>query len=177
MSSIPLYDDDELGRNLNIFPQIFHKWRVIQTVGDGNCLTHAFLQCLSPTYGKITGDGYTNKSKVAQAFRLSFSSESGLARHKLDYEINKGLKDLSDLQILDYSRLFNVITVVFENQSGSGQTFISASNFTTDSKPTDKVIFIHGDGRHYSSVMLSNKQFIMSLDDAKKIPELKVSLS
>jgi uncharacterized protein (DUF1810 family) len=175
--SIPLYDDDELGRNLNTFPQIFHTWRVKQTVGDGNCLTHAFLQCLSPIYGKITGDGYTNKSNVAQYFRLMFSSESGLARHKLDYEINKGLKDLSDLQILDYSRLFNVITVVFENQSGSGQTFISASNFTTDSKPTDKVIFIHGDGGHYSSVMLSNKQFIMSLAEAKQIQELQESLS
>ncbi len=179
--SEPLYGDDEDGRNLNAFPQIFHQWRVIQTVGDGNCLTHAFLQCLSPTYGKITGQGYTNKSKVAQAFRLRFSSKSDLALDKLEYEVGNGLVNLSDLQILDYSRLFNVITVVFEqvvvNPSQRMANPIVAYNFHSGlSKPTDKVIFIHGDGRHYSSVMLPTGEFTMTLSDARKIPELKDSL-
>jgi hypothetical protein len=164
------------GRSLNAFPQIFHQWRVIQTVGDGNCLTHAFLQCLSPTYGKITGEGYTNKSRVAQAFRLRFSSESGLARDKLEYEIGSGLVDLSDLQILDYSRLFNVITVVFEqvvvNPAEDMANPIIAHNLTTASKPTDTVIFIHADGGHYSSVMLTTGEFTMTLNEARQIQAL-----
>ena len=186
-NSIPLlpnpdYHDDEHDRSLNAFPSIFHAWRVISTVGEGNCLTHAFLQCLSSTYGRIIGDGYTNKSKVAQAFRLSFSSESVLARDKLEYEIGNGLIDLSDLQILDYSRLFNVITVVFEqavvNPSQDMANPIVAHNFQRGlSNPNDKVIFIHADGGHYSSVMLPNEQFTMTLADAIKIPELHQSLS
>jgi hypothetical protein len=146
-------------------------------VGDGNCLTHAFLQCLSPTYGKITGKGYTNKSKVAQAFRLRFSSESDLALDKLEYEVGNGLVDLSDLQILDYSRLFNVITVVFDQTLlGVIQNPFNVTNLTKESKPTDNVIFIHADGRHYSSVMTPSG-FTMTLSDARKIPELKDSLA
>jgi hypothetical protein len=178
--SEPLYDDDYIGRSLNAFPQIFHQWRVIQTVGDGNCLTHAFLQCLSPTYGKITVD--ESKTNVAKDFRLRFSRKSDLARDKLEYEIGSGLVDLSDLQILDYSRLFNVITVVFEqvvvNPSQGMANPIVAYNFHSgSSKPTDKVIFIHADGRHYSSVMLPTEEFIMTLEDAMRIQELRESLT
>jgi len=178
----PLYKDDSNGRNLNAFSAIFHAWRVISTVGEGNCLTHAFLQCLSSTYGKITGQGYTNKSKVAKAFRLSFSSDSVLARDKLEYEIGDGLIDLSDIQILDYSRLFNVITVVFEqvvvNPSQDMANPIVAHNFQRGlSNPTDKVIFIHADGGHYSSVMLPTGNFTMTLNDAQQIEELQKSLT
>jgi hypothetical protein len=177
----PVYEDDSNGRNLNAFSAIFHEWRVISTVGEGNCLTHAFLQCLSSTYGKITGQGYTNKSKVAQAFRLSFSSESVLARDKLEYEIGNGLVNLSDLQILDYSILFNVITVVFEqvvvNPSHDMANPIFAHNFHNGSKPNDIVIFIHADGGHYSSVMLPTGKFTMTLNDAQQNKELQKSLS
>jgi uncharacterized protein (DUF1810 family) len=177
----PLYQDDSNGRNLNAFPANFHAWHVIYTVGEGNCLTHAFLQCLSSTYGKITGQGYTNKSKVAQEFRLMFSSESDLARDKLEYEIGDGLADLSDLQILDYSRLFNVITVVFEqvvvNPSDGEANPILAYNFHSGSNPNDTVIFIHADGGHYSSVMLSPGKFTMTLNDAQQIENLQKPLS
>ena len=177
----PEYHDDEHHRSLNAFPSIFHKWRVISTVGEGNCLTHAFLQCLSPTYGRITGEGYANKSNVAQNFRLLFSSESDLARDKIEYEIGKGLVNLSDLQILDYSRLFNVITVVFEqvvvNPSHGMANPIFAHNFHRESNPNDIVIFIHADGGHYSSVMLLTGEFTMTLNDAQQIKELQKSLT
>lgn len=179
--SNPVYQDDEHHRSLNAFPSIFHVWHVINTVGEGNCLTHAFLQCLSSTYGKITGKGYANKSNVAQNFRLTFSRESDLARDKLEYEIGNGLVNLSDLQILDYSRLFNVITVVFEqvvvNPSEDIRNPILAHNFHSGSKPNDIVIFIHADGGHYSSVMLPSGNFTMTLNDAQKIEELQKSLT
>jgi hypothetical protein len=182
--STPSYANDKRGRSLNAFPQIFHQWRVIQTVGDGNCLTHAFLQCMSSSYRKIHVDNAENpveKSAVAQAFRLRFADKSDLARDKLEYEIGDGLVDLSDLQILDYSRLFNVITVVFEqvvvNPSQGMANPIVAYNFHSGlSKPTDNVIFIHADGRHYSSVMTPSG-FTMTLKDAMRIQELRESLT
>ena len=176
--STPLYNQDEHGRNLNAFPG-FDSWQVVQTVGDGNCLTHAFLQCLSPTYGKIKDEGYAAKNKVALDFRKKFSQTSPLARDKKLYEAGKFTGYLTDLEILDYSRLFNVITVVFEQVTANPDMTnpIIAHNFLRESsKTTDTVIFIHGDGRHYSSVMPSTG-FTMTLADAKKIPGLQRSLS
>ena len=170
----PVYAPDQR-RNLNAFPG-FDGWKVIQTVGDGNCLTHAFLQCLSPTYGKIKdGGGYKNKYNVALEFRKVFSQTSYLARNKNTYSDGNYTGFLTDEEITDYSRLFNLITVVFENQVG--QTFINASNFSINSTPTDRVLFIHGDGGHYSSVMLPNGQFTMTLAEARQIPGLHQSLT
>ncbi len=171
--STPSYEIDR--RNLSAFPG-FNKWRVVQTVGDGNCLTHAFLQCLSPTYGRIKDDGgYNHKYAVALEFRKVFSQTSDLARDKNTYSASNYTGYLTDNEITDYSRLFDVITVVFENQSG--QTLINASNFSMNSIPTDRVIFIHGDGGHYSSVMLPNGQFTMTLAEARKITGLQQSLT
>lgn len=166
------------GRNLKAFPG-FDGWQVVQTVGDGNCLTHAFLQCLSPIYGKIKDEGYTVKYNVALEFRKNFCQTSQLARDKKLYEAGKFTGYLTDLEILDYSRLFNVITVVFEQVTANPDMTnpIIAHNFLRESsKTTDTVIFIHGDGRHYSSVMPSTG-FTMTLADAKKIPGLQRSLS
>jgi len=170
----PVYAPDQR-RNLNAFPG-FDRWKVIQTVGDGNCLTHAFLQCLSPTYGKIKdGGGYKNKYNVALEFRKVFSQTSDLARDKNTYSDGNYTGYLTDREITDYSRLFNLITVVFENQFG--QTLINASNFSINSTPTDNVLFIHGDGGHYSSVMLPTGQFTMTLAEARQIPGLRQSLT
>jgi hypothetical protein len=170
----PVYAPDQR-RNLNAFPG-FDRWKVIQTVGDGNCLTHAFLQCLSPTYGRIKDDGgYKNKYNVALEFRKVFSQTSDLARDKNTYSDGNYTGYLTDREITDYSRLFNLITVVFENQFG--QTLINASNFSTNSPLTDNVLFIHGDGGHYSSVMLPTGQFTMTLAEARQIPGLRQSLT
>lgn len=170
----PVYAPDQR-RNLNAFSG-FNRWKVIQTVGDGNCLTHAFLQCLSPTYGRIKdGGGYKNKYNVALEFRKVFSQTSDLARDKNTYSDGNYTGYLTDREITDYSRLFNLITVVFENQFG--QTLINASNFSINSTPTDNVLFIHGDGGHYSSVMLPTGQFTMTLAEARQIPGLRQSLT
>jgi hypothetical protein len=170
----PVYTLDT-DRNLKAFAG-FDGWQVVQTVGDGNCLTHAFLQCLSPTYRRIKDEGYTVKNKVAQNFREKFSQTSDLARDKNLYKAG----NLTDQEILDYSRLFNVITVVFEQVNANPDVTnpIIAHNFLhTSSNQTDTVIFIHGDGGHYSSVMPSTGRFTMTLADAKKIPRLQRSLS
>jgi hypothetical protein len=183
LMSNEIYHQDVHRRNLLQFAKVFHNWRVLQTVGDGNCLTHAFLQCLSPTYGKIWDPDLIydcpNKTEVARAFRLDFAKNSPLAVSKQAYNAGNGLRDLSDVQITDYSRLFNVMTVVFEqrdiNPLESSPEFVNpiiAYNLTQYSKPHDTVIFIHGDGMHYSSIMLPNGMFAMTLDEARKIPAL-----
>ena len=181
-----IYRMDPMMRNLSKFPSVFQDWHVMQTVGDGNCLTHAFLQCLSPTYGKIVDkpDHATNKTAVARAFRLDFARNSDLAVNKTEYNAHHGLKDLSDTQITDYSRLFNVITVVFEqkniNPLDPSLDFVNpimACNLTQYSKPNDTVIFIHGDGMHYSSIMRPNHMFAMTLNEARQIPALVVVLT
>ena len=184
LMSNEMYRQDVHGRNLFKFAQVFHNWLVLQTVGDGNCLTHAFLQCLSPTYGKIWDpdpiNNCPNKTAVARAFRLDFAKNSPLAVSKQAYNAGNGLTDLSDVQITDYSRLFNVITVVFEqkniNPLDSSPEFVNpimAYNLTQYSKPHDKVIFIHGDGMHYSSILLPGIGFEMTLVEATtQIPEL-----
>jgi hypothetical protein len=186
LSQNEIYWLDRNGRTLLQFPQVFHTWSVIHTVGDGNCLTHAFLQCLSPTYGKILDPTVCcpHKSAVARAFRLDFANNSALAVNKNEYNAGNGLRDLSDVQITDYSRLFNVITVVFEqrniNPLESSPEFVNpiiAYNFTQHSKPNDTVIFIHGDGMHYSSIMLPNGMFAMTLDEARKISALVAVLT
>ena len=179
----PIYVRDR--RNLNVFPTVFHDWTVINTIGDGNCLTHAFLQCLSTIYGKIpptpTG-GYTYKQEVARAFRLTFSEYSAFARDKVLYNANGGLRDLSEQEITDYSRLFNVITVVFEQNSQMhegklvSQTLITPFNLNKETPSTATVIFIHGDNAHYSSVLPNTRRFSMTLEDARKIPELTNTL-
>ena len=180
--------EDVHGRNLFKFAKVFHNWRVLQTVGDGNCLTHAFLQCLSPTYRKIWDPDLIydcpNKTAVALAFRLDFAKNSPLAVSKQAYNADDGLRDLSDTQITEYSRLFNVITVVFEqkniNPLDPSLDFVNpimACNLTQYSKPNDTVIFIHGDGMHYSSIMLPNHMFAMTLDEARKIPALVTVLT
>lgn len=183
LMSNEIYHQDVHDRNLLQFAKVFHTWNVLQTVGDGNCLTHAFLQCLSPTYGKIWDpnliNNCPNKTAVARAFRLDFAKNSPLAVSKQAYNAGNGLRDLSDVQITDYSRLFNVITVVFEqkniNPLDPSPEFVNpimAYNLTQYSKPNDKVIFIHGDGMHYSSIMLPNHMFEMTLVEATQIPEL-----
>jgi hypothetical protein len=55
---------------------------------------------------------------------------------------------------------------------------IIAHNFLRESsKTTDTVIFIHGDGVHYSSVLPPTGNFGMTLGEARKIQGLQGSLS
>lgn len=159
----------------------FQGWTVIDTVGDGNCLTHAFLQCLSPEYGKIPSHiSYKNKFMVGQAFRLAFA-ETSFARNKALYKAGNGTAYLTDQEIADYSVLFNVITIVFDqpNQMTFGSELgIMAVNFDKKSvKDNTPVIFIHGSGGHYSSIMTNRNAFIVPYSEAKQIDGLTIQLN
>jgi hypothetical protein len=166
--------------NLRNFDMAFQPWKVIDTIGDGNCLTHAFLQCLSPAYGRMpTPNGsYVAKFQVAQAFRLAFA-ETDIARDKPLYRAGNGTAYLTDREIMDYSKLFNVITIVFDQPNQLAFGFgILAVNFdkgtATDNTP---VIFIHGSGGHYSSIMTHRNAFVLPYSEAKTIAGLRTSLN
>ena len=157
----------------------FQGWTVIDTVGDGNCLTHAFLQCLSPEYGKIPSQiSYKDKFMVGQAFRLAFA-ETSFARDKALYKAGNGTAYLTDQEIADYSVLFNVITIVFDqpNQIAFGFGVMAVNLNEQTAKDDTRVIFIHGSGGHYSSIMTNRNEFILPYSEAKKIAGLTNQLS
>ena len=158
----------------------FQGWNVIDTVGDGNCLTHAFLQCLSPEYGKMQSPNhsYVDKVGVGQAFRLEFAKTS-FARDKGLYNAGNGTAYLTDKEIADYSVLFNVITIVFDqpNQIAFGFGVMAVNLNEQTAKDDTRVIFIHGSGGHYSSIMTNRNEFILPYSKAKQIGGLMNSLN
>ena len=131
-------------------------WTVMQTVGDGNCLTHAFLQCMSSNYRKLhvnNAESQEEKIAVAQAFRLAFARIGGKFLNEganNELSLNNGLGYLSDATFASYANLFGVILVVFDVR----QNAIMVANLTKETTaPTMPVIFVHGDGGHFSSVL------------------------
>jgi hypothetical protein len=158
--------------NLDVFPQ-FNDWTVLQTIGDGNCLTHAFLQSCSSEYRKLP---VNIKEGLGIHFRKAFAKYSDLSLNKDLYNQNRATEWLTDREITDYSKLFNVITIIFDQPN----TIISASfgNFIAGSVPPETpVIFIHASGTHYSSVQTPEKSTFKKFEDASGIPEFVQMLS
>lgn len=163
-------------------------WLVMQTIGDGNCLTHAFLQCRSSMYRKIhvkNKERPDEKIAVAQAFRLAFA-RSNDARFSLnknpivmnEFTAGDGRTDLGEGTFAYYAVLFNVILVVFD----INQNAFMVANLTKDTaKPGMPVIFVHGDGKHFSSVLPANpshaEPYVLTYETAIKIECLKEPLS
>jgi hypothetical protein len=170
----PQYVNADASYNLSAFyplnaDGLFQKWRVIKTNGDGNCLTHAFLQSLSPEYGKI--EDTANKNKVAIAFRLEFA-KTPLARNKALYNQSGGTEWLTHEEISDYSNLFNLVTIVFDqpNQERGGPGIQSITLLKKpEIKDDTKIIFIHASGAHYSSIMDDHNNFTQDYIFAKEI--------
>jgi hypothetical protein len=160
-------------------------WTVIQTIGDGNCLTHAFLQCMSPKYRKIHMDTQvTNveKTAVARAFRLAFANINPLLLHanaRIDLNNKGGMADLGEETFASYARLFGVILVVFNVRNST----IMVANLTKETAIRGMpVIFMHGDGGHFSSLLptvasVPAKPFVIKYADAIQIECLKVPLT
>jgi uncharacterized protein (DUF1810 family) len=158
------YQPDTHGRNLTQFaantncPEVAD-WTVMQTIGDGNCLTHAFLQCMSSNYRKMHVDHPENpveKSAVAQAFRLAFARINDPlyldqdTAVKNEFTHGNGLTNLGEGTFASYARLFGVILVVFDVRRNNQ---LLVANLTEKSATLETpVIFVHGDGAHYSSV-------------------------
>ena len=162
-------------------------WTVIQTIGDGNCLTHAFLQCMSPKYRKIHVDTQaTNveKTAVARAFRLAFANinPNPLLLHedaRKDLNNNGGMADLGEETFASYARLFGVILVVFNVRDNT----IMVANLTKETTAIGGgVIFMHGDGGHFSSLLPTvasvpaKQQFVIKYEHAIQIECLKIPL-
>jgi hypothetical protein len=170
----PQYVNADASYNLSAFyplnaDGLFQKWRVIKTNGDGNCLTHAFLQSLSPEYGKI--EDTANKNKVAIAFRLEFA-KTPLARNKALYNQSGGTEWLTHEEISDYSNLFGIVTIVFDqpNQERGGPGIQSITLLKKpEIKDDTKIIFIHASGAHYSSIMDDHNNFTQDYIFAKEI--------
>lgn len=185
------YYQDKHGRTLIKFTACHDvaNWKVMSTVGDGNCLTHAFLQCTSSMYRKIhvkNEDLPVEKIAVAQAFRLEFARIND-PKFLLDQNpdimrefINEnGRKDLSEGTFAFYAALFNVILVVFDIRQ---ETIMVANLNETTAISYMPVIFIHGDGRHYSSVLppipsIPNNPFVLYYQHAKMVECLTYFLS
>jgi uncharacterized protein (DUF1810 family) len=167
-------------RTLDICPDVAN-WTVMSTIGDGNCLTHAFLQCMSSMYRKIhvkNEELPDEKIAVAQAFRLEFARIND-QKFLLDKNPNimreftdgNGRTDLGEGTFASYARLFGVILVVFDVRNKQ----VMVANLTQETAiPNMPVIFIHGDGGHYSSVLPPNHSgsgsnpFVRTYEQAKK---------
>lgn len=175
-------------RSLGMFtPCPVEKWTVIQTIGDGNCLTHAFLQCMSPKYRKIHVDTQvTNdeKTAVARAFRLAFANINPTplllhANARKDLNNKGGMADLGEDTFASYARLFGVILVVFNVRDGT----IMVANLTKETAIRYMpVIFMHGDGGHFSSLLPTvasgpANPFVIKYADAKQIECLEIRLT
>jgi hypothetical protein len=177
-------------RNLSQFaartkcPEVAN-WTVMQTVGDGNCLTHAFLQCMSSNYRKLhvnNAESQEEKIAVAQAFRLAFARIGGKFLNEGandELSLNNGLGYLSDATFASYANLFGVILVVFDVR----QNAIIVANLTEETTaPIMQVIFVHGDGGHFSSVLPARvsdpaEPFVIKYADAMQSECLKKHLS
>ena len=165
-------EDKTSNYNLDKFPD-FGQWIVLKTSGDGNCLTHAFLQSLSSEYRKLPDT--KTKNEVGVAFRLEFAKTS-IAKNKDLYNQNEGKAWLTDTEIDDFTRLFNVITVIFDDRNS--QITTSFGNFKAGDVPENtKVIFIHASDNHYSSVQTPEKRTTMDFKDAVEIKEFVQALS
>jgi hypothetical protein len=179
---VPKYETADKNYNLKSFfkensQKVFEKWEVVDTNGDGNCLTHAFLQSLSPTYGRI--ENTADKNNVAIAFRLEFA-KTDLARNKALYNSAGGTDWLTDNEISDYSRLFNVIVITFDQANQQrGVPGIQAIKpmKQTDIKDNTKVIFIYASGNHYSSIRDENGNFYKDYFFAKDVGGLILPLT
>lgn len=126
-------------------------WRTIKTIGDGSCLIHSYLQALSPTYNTLSEE---DKRKLASSFRTYFQNKKPTNARGDIYTRKNSTEWLTDREITDLSKEFNVITVIFDQQAKELQ--VSYGNYILLRGIPDgaTVVFIHSDGSvHYQTVI------------------------
>jgi hypothetical protein len=126
-------------------------WRTIKTIGDGSCLIHSYLQALSPTYNTLSEE---DKRKLASSFRAYFQNKKPTNARGDLYTRKNSTEWLTDREITDLSKEFNVITVIFDQQAKELQ--VSYGNYILLRGIPDgaTVVFIHSDGSdHYQTVI------------------------
>ena len=167
------------------------KWRVYDTLGDGNCLLHAFVQATSPAYKSLKTINEklesvkTTRSALAKETKSDGTSYFRSDRIKTDGEwlFTEDLEDL--LTFVQTQTTPNKLVALIFDASKSTATAnnplglsLSLGSYKLNNIPDDTdIIFIHATGNHFSSISDSTGNFMMKYSDAIKIPELKRALS
>jgi hypothetical protein len=125
-------------------------YKIIQTSGDGDCLIHAILTALSPSYQKIP---YAERSAVGGAVRRNYLAD------KVDPEMRQFFLSRQYLlgeHLEELTRILQFNFIIFQEvpKGGYGTNSIAAVSNNNDSD----YILIHnritpgGGGDHYSAV-------------------------
>lgn len=145
-------------------------YKVVQTVGDGDCLIHAFLTSVSSAYRKIP---FAQRSKTGGKFRRDFVAEQ--IDDADDKDFFKSREYLEDQHILTLGGLFNYNFIVFNqvpppkertrtNLPANAKNNITFLDITTGA-PWILLYNKLGSGRggdHYSAVQTPDGAFIIN---------------
>ena len=167
-------------------------WRVYDTLGDGNCLLHAFVQATSPTYKSLkTINEKLESVKITRSDLAKATKSDGTSYFRSDRIKTDGVwlytEDLEDLLKFEQTqtRPNKLVALIFDERAAGTATLhnplglsLSLGSYKLNSIPDDTdIIFIHANGTHFSSISDATGNFIMKYSEAIKIPELKRALS
>jgi hypothetical protein len=155
-------------------------YKVIQTVGDGDCLVHAFLHSMSSAYRRIS---YRNRGTIGQRFRREYIAPR--VDDEEDRLFFEGTRYLEDNHILILGNIFHVNFIIFNEVPRGGRANLprNARNNITFLDVEDGMSWIllhnklssHRGADHYSSVMKPDGSFI--IEDYGTGKRLGLSLS
>ena len=161
-------------------------WYTAKTIGDGTCLVHAFLQCVSSTYRRLP---QKSRSLVGQWFRRSVLSPLYIPNELTDEDKKKKFK-VEDYkkEVKKYQQIQNVnawleqddlqkfvnvykINVVVINTS-SNDLFFSSPDSGFRGHPY--ICILCSDEIHFSSIYLANEEkFMLSEEEMLELyPEI-----
>jgi hypothetical protein len=167
-------------------------WRVYDTLGDGNCLLHAFVQATIPTYKSLkTINEKLESVKKTRSDLAKATKSDGTSYFRSDRIKTDGVwlytEDLEDLLkfVQTQTRPNKLVALIFDERATGTATLhnplglsLSLGSYKLNSIPDDTdIIFIHANGTHFSSISDATGNFIMKYSEAIKIPELKRALS
>lgn len=161
----------EISHNLqNKFPEAID-YKLIKTIGDGDCLIHAILTSISSVYRQIP---YDDKNRVGSLFRREFVAP--LVQDPVQKEFFLSTEYLRDEHLITLSKIFHFNYIIFQEvpenlNERSNIPEQSAKDNITYIVTEENVhwIILHNylgsdrSGDHYSSVMLPDDSF--TIDD------------
>lgn len=143
-------------------------YNVIKTIGDGDCLIHAFLTAISPSYRRIP---FQQRSKVGGAVRRDFIAPLITdPEDRAFFESNKYLED-KHIQLL--GEIFHYNFIIFQEvpkkhrRADLPPNAMNNINFI-DVKTGDPWVLLHNKlgissgGDHYSAVQGPTENFIIA---------------
>jgi hypothetical protein len=167
----------------NLFPNLksssIGEWRKYDTLGEGDCLIHAIDQSIDEDYKKLKTD--SERQQYVENQRVQLAKSPQISRKKEMGTIHTWLedKDIDDLIKHYQANGKNIVAVIFDPNIAKSEgvnnpygILLCLGNiiFKNISNEQD-VIFIHGNGGHYSSISDNNGIFIRKYKDIKIFPE------